>query len=361
MSKWIVTAVVATAALLWMADIGQGQEIDRWQVMLRLDKDGDGKISAAEYGGGEERFARYDKDKDGFITEDELKAVGAGKRGDGAAGAPGRRGPRRGRRPNPTVDLVRAADADANKETTRGEWTTLVASLKGDDGAVDNAKLMAKLAPKGAPKGPPKDGPTGEGDAPKDAPKPPEGGRGGRGGGPGAARGGRRGPSPEMMTRAFDRNRDGTLDDSDFAAIFTEFDKDEDGKIVEAELTAAQTAQRLARSAGVLARIADADKSGDVTKDEWDTFMLAVGTESGEVDIDAVLGMMQQMRGGRGGGDRMKPMLTRMFDADGDEKVTTKEFDAAYETLDKNGDGAIDAEEMPQRRGGMGGRGGRGR
>ncbi len=37
----------------------------------RLDKDGDGKVSAAEFDGPDEHFAQCDQNKDGYLTEDE--------------------------------------------------------------------------------------------------------------------------------------------------------------------------------------------------------------------------------------------------------------------------------------------------
>jgi ribonuclease BN (tRNA processing enzyme) len=50
----------------------------------RLDKDGDGKVSRAEFDGPPEHFTDFDKNSDGFITEDEAPQgppIGAGMRG----------------------------------------------------------------------------------------------------------------------------------------------------------------------------------------------------------------------------------------------------------------------------------------
>jgi predicted outer membrane repeat protein len=54
----------------------------------RLDKDGDGKVSRSEFDGPKDRFGDWDKNGDGFVTEDEAPTgaprMGAGR--DGAAG-----------------------------------------------------------------------------------------------------------------------------------------------------------------------------------------------------------------------------------------------------------------------------------
>lgn len=44
----------------------------RGQFLMRLDKDGDGKISKSEFVGREQVFNRLDKNSDGFISKDEL-------------------------------------------------------------------------------------------------------------------------------------------------------------------------------------------------------------------------------------------------------------------------------------------------
>lgn len=50
-----------------------GEEASPWEFLLkRHDKDGDGKISQAEYGRSEEAWARLDRDGDGVLVEGEL-------------------------------------------------------------------------------------------------------------------------------------------------------------------------------------------------------------------------------------------------------------------------------------------------
>jgi len=47
---------------------GDGQ---RPSFVRHLDRDGDGKVSRAEFEGPAEHFSRFDKNRDGYLTEDE--------------------------------------------------------------------------------------------------------------------------------------------------------------------------------------------------------------------------------------------------------------------------------------------------
>ncbi|HEX9794618.1 MAG TPA: hypothetical protein VGC54_11600 [Planctomycetota bacterium] len=46
----------------------QAEPATAWEVVARYDADRDGRVSAKEYPRGEERFARLDRDADGFLT-----------------------------------------------------------------------------------------------------------------------------------------------------------------------------------------------------------------------------------------------------------------------------------------------------
>jgi Ca2+-binding EF-hand superfamily protein len=53
---------------------------DPWERMKRYDKDGDGKVTRAEFGGPARAFERFDSDADGVITHAEVSArAGSGK------------------------------------------------------------------------------------------------------------------------------------------------------------------------------------------------------------------------------------------------------------------------------------------
>ena len=87
-------ALAATAlALAWggtvIAQQEQGKEPpSAAEFIKRLDKDGDGKVSKAEFDGPDEHFTASDKNKDGYISEDEAPT----------GPPPGQRGPGRGNR-----------------------------------------------------------------------------------------------------------------------------------------------------------------------------------------------------------------------------------------------------------------------
>ncbi len=90
---------------------GRGRP-DPQEIFARMDSDGDGKVSKAEYVAfatkmAEERFGNMDKDGDGFVVPDDMRGMRGGPRGEGGPRPEGgdgeRRGPREGGdRPKPT-------------------------------------------------------------------------------------------------------------------------------------------------------------------------------------------------------------------------------------------------------------------
>ena len=109
------------------------------------------------------------------------------------------------------------------------------------------------------------------------------------------------------------------------------------------------TAQRggggmMARFAGgMLTRVVDADKSGDVSTAEWTAFKKSV-TKKDALDVDALKAKL------------MAPIL----DGNADGKLTTADLDKMFKDLDRNDDKIVSAEEMRGTGGGANrGRGGR--
>ncbi len=51
------------------------------ELISKLDKDGDGKISKAEFDGPDEHFTQFDKNSDGYLSTDEIPS-GPPPRGD---------------------------------------------------------------------------------------------------------------------------------------------------------------------------------------------------------------------------------------------------------------------------------------
>jgi hypothetical protein len=173
--------------------------------------------------------------------------------------------------------------------------------------------------------------------------------------------------------KAADTNKDGVIDQTEFAAgrdkWFADLDANKDGFVSTDELKAFgdkmhaewakkhadanapagapdQKADRQARFIEhVLTRV-DADKDGKISKAEFDAegstmFKRMDKNSDGKIASDE----MPQRHGGRFAGH----MFDRA-DADHDGKVTKAEFTAAgdqmFQKMDKNGDGAIEKDEV---------------
>lgn len=146
MKRIALTTVVV--ALLSVTAVTQDFGIDpaaTWKLLQKYDKDGDGKITAAEYGRGEDKFARFDRDGDGALTAADF-ATGGGRAGRnrgqrrGGGGQDARGGNRMAMMAGP--ELAKAADADRSGSVSAAEWKAFVDGLEPDeDGRIAATKL----------------------------------------------------------------------------------------------------------------------------------------------------------------------------------------------------------------------------
>ena len=129
-----ILAILATGV---SAQSGRCNPAQLWAVLAeRHDKDKDGRITATEYGRGEDKFRNWDSDGDGVLTEADFKNLGRrqGSRNRGRNRG-GRRGGRRGgdRGGNTNLILARlvARPADINKDgqVTADEWNKFCGKL----------------------------------------------------------------------------------------------------------------------------------------------------------------------------------------------------------------------------------------
>lgn len=103
--------------------------------VARLDTDGDGKVSREEFDGPPEHFPQFDRNRDGFITEEE---------------APKGPPPRRGRPARFLERLDRDGDGKVSREEFDGPEDHFDDFDENGDGFIDRAE-----APAGPPPGPP--------------------------------------------------------------------------------------------------------------------------------------------------------------------------------------------------------------
>lgn len=103
------------------------------RMFQRFDKDGDGKVSRAEFPGGDEAFKAMDKDGDGFVTAEEVPSVrpGKGEKKPEPTGAPATTPGEAPMNPTPPADaapsgglgtLFKALDRDHDGKLSRPEF-----------------------------------------------------------------------------------------------------------------------------------------------------------------------------------------------------------------------------------------------
>lgn len=258
----------------------------------RHDGDGDGVVTADEFASSDRRFLALDADQSGTIDPDELAQ--AETRCDNP--------------PAPGSGLIRLADSDRDHELTREEWDALAVELDGDgDGLITDSELIETMI--------------------RNRPRRP----GGRQEGPGAG-----GPDfePRPLTDRMDTNEDGLFDNGDLDQIFSELDKDGDLVVSSDEMPAFPFGPR---------------QRG------------RCGSESGFGARPGAFGPDGAPRGGRFAGSPGGPDFLPMHRADADRngEITLDEWNTylddfdrqgVFDALDANGDQILTADEMPVRR-----------
>ena len=130
-----------------------------WDRMKQFDENGDGKITAEEFGGSEEMFKRVDADGDGVVTKAEVEKMQSGMRGRrrGEGGRPGGEGGgRSGRRPSSgdTDWVFKKLDRDQDGILSSADLK-LIAEVadKDKNGKISEEEFNAYLKGKPVPRG----------------------------------------------------------------------------------------------------------------------------------------------------------------------------------------------------------------
>jgi Ca2+-binding EF-hand superfamily protein len=168
--------------------------------------------------------------------------------------------------------------------------------------------------------------------------------------------------SATLLTHLLDNDQDGVVTLSDLNALFALLDVDGDGALAASEMAPPhggpggdQNSHGGPRGLGgapdawlaamLLAKAADADQSGDVTAEEWASFLASLAADDdGVVDPDALAAALPTPPN-HGHGNMAKP-IGRLFDRDADGSVDLDDLNAYFALLDKDGDGALSTEEM---------------
>lgn len=308
----------------------------------RIDRDGDGELSADELG--DAAVERLDRTGDGRVTQEDFEGRDRGERLARFF----------------QTRFLRHADVDRDRDV---ETTELAAFLDGLDADADGILSPEELASIGPRRG------QGERLGP-----PPGSGRGRRSG-PGFEPGG------GALAQALDEDEDGLIERLDVEALFAKADADGDGVLAGAELAGPRGrhgGRPFDRRPGLgpggpggpgspgggrgfagraLARGADGDRDRTVTPEEWTAFLDGLPADAAGVIAEEDLAAA--LRGDRepprsSGGERPEGVLTRLFDRDDDGALEIADLESVYQSLDANGDGALEGSEIfrrPPRRG----------
>jgi len=117
-------------------DRGQMDPAQRWQRLIEnCDANEDGKISAEEWPGRAEGFARFDQDGDGVLVQDELgQRPGAQQGGDRPA------------RMDPALVFIQMMDESGDGQVSEEEWGNFFSETDvNEDGMLSHTELFAKI------------------------------------------------------------------------------------------------------------------------------------------------------------------------------------------------------------------------
>jgi len=326
--------------LLLCPAVVAGDDDKRAPALMQRDADGDGRLSAAEFGADREVFDLLDRDADGYLTAEELPKPRRMK------GEPGARRDRPGKE---AERFLRENDKDGDGKIGMSEWSissrTLMDADRNGDRFADLEELTLFFAPPKtdrAPDGPPMPPPDAQ-----DAPRVREMAAG--------------------ILERFDRDGDGRLAGDEIPAKgridLAKADRNGDGAVDLLEITLVLTDRAPDRDGGMLARKLkqmDANQDGAIDKTEWQGPPERFDRIDADRDGRITEAEVKQALGGGDGRwmDKTADAAFRRFDADQDGRITAAEWKGrpeSFQRLDANQDGAITREELtpkgPRRRG----------
>jgi Ca2+-binding EF-hand superfamily protein len=157
----------------------------------------------------------------------------------------------------------------------------------------------------------------------------------------------------ERFSAKFDENQDGQVTREEFERLadpFGQLDRNDDGVLTEEDFPG-RGCFRAAMGHRIVV-VADANRDGEVTADEWQELLAGLDPDGDGVITDDELAayFADRRPEGRGRGHGRGP-LAQCLDQDGDGELETADLDAIFAELDANGDGTLQSDERPAGRG----------
>ena len=337
-----------------------------------LDKNGDGKLSVEEVDMAVVALRRLDQNKDGTVSEAELRPQRGGGEGASRPQGPGGQGGNAG----PPVSSPDWAEIDKNgdgkvsleeaPDRMKGRFERMD---RNGDGFLDKQEqeqidqFIRQMRERGGR-------PPGGGDRP--GPGQP-GGERGDDRRPGAGGGGDDGVW-KVLSEKYDKDKSGAISKEEYTRgeeKFAQLDRNSDGELTAQDFEGGGggrggrgrgrgrggRAGMASMANSRLARMADKDENEEVTEKEWNTFLGSLKPDKdGTIPREAFEEVLSD-----GGAGRMASRMIEILDTNRDDAISKDELDAVWTALDRNEDGAIKGDEFARSRGGPGGaRGGGG-
>ena len=143
-----------------------------------------------------------------------------------------------------------------------------------------------------------------------------------------------------------DANGDGSIDASEWNALFAKLDADNSGKIDEGEMARHHGSPPPEAIAFMIAHHADTDRNGQVTSAEWKAHVAELDeNDDGELSADELHFRHRSDETGAS-----LPPFAAQWDTDGDGNLGAGELDALFASLDEDKDGVLTFEHMRQMR-----------
>ena len=157
----------------------------------------------------------------------------------------------------------------------------------------------------------------------------------------------------KVLAERYDTNKDSQITDKEYTrgpGKFLAYDANADGVLTAADFEGSGSMDFSRRMLGRSLRAADGDEDGQVSAEEWQTWLASLGAgENGVVPPEALPPSEGGRRGGFSRGSTSPEHANTDLDRDKDGTVSLADLAIVHALVDLNGDGVLAASELDGR------------